>query len=221
MKDKRICFIHTVNGLVDMFTALSRELVPGGKLCHIVDETLIQRVLEAGGLTPAIHRRVAEHAAAAEENGAAVIQLTCSSISPCTDTIQRLVSVPVLKVDEAMVETAVGKYRKVGIIATAPTTLKPSTDLVFQKAGARKDPIEVESVLCAGAFDAFLAGRVDEHDRIVRGHLLNLMGKVEVVLLAQASMKRIADALEEREKLVPVLSSPRSAVERLAKILAL
>jgi hypothetical protein len=46
------------------------------------------------------------------------------------------------------------------------------------------------------------------------------MGKVEVILLAQASMKRIADALEEKERMVPVLSSPRLAVERLAKILA-
>jgi Asp/Glu/hydantoin racemase len=220
MKETKVCFVHTVNGLVDMFTALSRELVPGAKLCHIVDETLIQRVLAAGGITPAIHRRVAEHAAAAEQNGAAAVQLTCSSISPCVETAQRTVSVPVLKVDEAMVESAVGKYRKVGIIATAPTTLKPSTDLVFQKAATRKDAIAVESVLCAGAFDAFLAGRVDEHDRIVRGQLLGLMARVEVVLLAQASMKRIADALEEREKVVPVLSSPRLAVERLARILA-
>ena len=151
---------------------------------------------------------------------AAVIQLTCSSISPCVDTIRQMVSVPLLKVDEAMIDMAVGKYRKVGIIATAPTTLKPSTDLVFQKAGARQDPIEVESVLCEGAFDAFLAGRVDEHDKIVRGRLLDLMGKVEVVLLAQASMKRIADALEEKERTVPVLSSPRPAVERLARIVS-
>jgi Asp/Glu/hydantoin racemase len=202
-----------------MFTTLSRELIPGGKLCHIVDETLIQRVLAAGGLTPAIHRRVAEHADEAEQNGAAVIQLTCSSISPCADTVRPMISVPILKVDEAMVEFAVGKYRKVGIIATAPTTLKPSTDLVFQKARDRKDPVEVESVLCVGAFDAFLAGRVDEHDKIVRGRLLDLMDRVDVVLLAQASMKRIADALEEKEKKVPVYSSPRPAVERLASIL--
>jgi len=220
MKGKRVCFIHTVNGLVDMFTTLSRELIPRGTLCHIVDETLIQRVLAAGGLTPEIHRRVAEHAAAAEQNGASAIQLTCSSISPCADSARQLVSVPLLKVDEEMVEVAVGKYRKVGIIATAPTTLKPSTDLIFQKAAARQSPIEVESVLCEGAFDAFLAGRMDEHDKIVRGRLLDLMGKVEVVLLAQASMKRIADALEEKEKRVPVLSSPRLAVERLARIMA-
>lgn len=220
MKEKRICFVHTVNGLVEMFTTLSRELIPGARLCHIVDETLIQRVLAAGGLTPAIHRRVAEHAEAAEQNGASVIQLTCSSISPCADTVRQMVSVPLLKVDEAMVETAVGKYRKVGIIATAPTTLKPSTELVFQKASGRGDSIEVVSVLCEGAFDAFLAGRVDEHDRIVRGRLLDLMGKVEAVLLAQASMKRIADALEEKERTAPVLSSPRLAVERLARILA-
>ena len=77
----------------------------------------------------------------------------------------------------------------------------------------------MESVLCRGAFDAFLAGNMSEHDKIVSTHLLDLMKKVDVVLLAQASMMRIVDTLDEKEKTVPVLSSPRLAIERLAKVI--
>lgn len=201
-----------------MFTNLCMELIPEAKLCHVSDETLIQGVLAAGGLTPKIYRRVCENVVAAENNGADAIQLTCSSISPCVDVAKHLVSVPVLKVDEPMIEMAVSKHRKIGLIATAPTTLKPSTELLERKARDKEGSFEIEPVLCKGAFDAFLSGNLDKHDEIVRSHLFNLMDKTEVVLLAQASMMRIVDMLDEKEKIVPVLSSPRFAVERLTEV---
>lgn len=216
---KKIFFIHTVSGLVDMFKSLCEELIPGSKLCHISDESLIQGLLAAGGLTPAVYRRICDHVVEAEQSGADAIQFTCSSISPCADVARHLVSKPLLKIDEPMVEHAVKNYKRIGIIATAPTTLKPSKDLVNEKARAQKGIIKVESVLCRGAFDAFLAGNMSEHDKIVSTHLLDLMKKVDVVLLAQASMMRIVDTLDEKEKTVPVLSSPRLAIERLAKII--
>lgn len=216
---KKIFFIHTVSGLVDMFNSLCEELIPGSKLCHISDESLIQGLLAAGGLTPAVYRRICDHVVEAEQSRADAIQFTCSSISPCADVARHLVSKPLLKIDEPMVEHAVKNYKRIGIIATAPTTLKPSKDLVNEKARAQKGSIKVESVLCRNAFDAFLAGNMSEHDKIVSTHLLDLMKKVDVVLLAQASMMRIVDTLDEKEKTVPVLSSPRLAIERLAKVI--
>lgn len=216
---KKIFFIHTISGLVDMFNSLCEELIPGSKLCHISDESLIQGLLAAGGLTPAVYRRICDHVVEAEQSGADAIQFTCSSISPCADVARHLVSKPLLKIDEPMAEHAVKNYKRIGIIATAPTTLKPSKDLVNEKAREQKGTIKVESVLCRGAFDAFLAGNMNEHDKIVSTHLLDLMKKVDVVLLAQASMMRIVDTLDEKEKTVPVLSSPRLAIERLAKVI--
>jgi hypothetical protein len=46
------------------------------------------------------------------------------------------------------------------------------------------------------------------------------MRLVDVVVLAQASMARVADALPAEDRRVPVLSSPRSGVEALARALA-
>ena len=80
----KIAFIHTVPSLVNLFNDLAKELLPAdAEVFHVADELLLKVVLAQGGLSPFIYRRVAEHVAAAEEAGAAAVQLTCSSISPC------------------------------------------------------------------------------------------------------------------------------------------
>ena len=216
---KKIFFIHTVNGLVDMFTSLCQEMIPKAGICHISDESLIQGVLAADGLTPAIYRRVCQHVVAADLENADVIQLTCSSISPCADIAKYMVSVPVLKIDEPMVDYAVMNYLRIGLIATAPTTLKPSSDLVHDKAKQNKRPVELKSILCEGAYDAFLSGQLEKHDQIVRDMLLDLVKEVDILLLAQASMTRIVDILDQSQKTIPILSSPRLAIERIAGLL--
>jgi hypothetical protein len=50
--------------------------------------------------------------------------------------------------------------------------------------------------------------------------LRELSNKVDVIVLAQASMARVVDSLAPNEKPVPILSSPRLAVEHLARLCA-
>ncbi len=216
----KVCFIHTVSGLTGLFSEMCAESMPGVDICHVSDESIIQRILAADGLTPAVYRRTCEHVVAAEQAGADVVQLTCSSISPCADVARHLVSVPVLKIDEPMVRAAVEGHERVGVIATNPGTLKPSTQLVRDIAAETGREVEVLPALCEGAFPAWLAGDREKHDRIVRDHLLDLMDRAQVVCLAQVSMSRIVGTLGEAEKTVPVLSSPRPAMERLATVVA-
>ncbi|MBE7213441.1 MAG: Asp/Glu/hydantoin racemase, partial [Gluconacetobacter diazotrophicus] len=70
-----------------------------------------------------------------------------------------------------------------------------------------------------GAFDALLAERTGEHDALVAEHLRALATEVELIVLAQASMARVADALGDAVP-CPVLSSPRLGMERVARELA-
>jgi Asp/Glu/hydantoin racemase len=42
---------------------------------------------------------------------------------------------------------------------------------------------------------------------------------VEVIVLAQASMARVVESLRPEDRPVPILSSPRSAIEHLASLL--
>ncbi len=124
-----------------------------------------------------------------------------------------------LSIDEPMVEDAVARFERIGVIATNPATLRPSTELVVEKARQLGRAVQVEAVVCEGAYAAFLSGDVGRHDAIVKRHLLELMGSVEAVLLAQVSMTRIVDAMAPEERKVPLLSSPEPAMRRLAAVL--
>ncbi len=217
---KRVALIHTLAAQAAAFKPLWDELRPGVDTFNVIDESLLQDTIKAGAFTPAVARRFCALAVGAQESGADAILLTCSSISPCADLARQMVSIPVLKVDEAMADAAVERGKVIGVIATLPTTLGPTSDLV--KAGAALQHTEVRSTtrLCPGAFDALKAGNAATHDQIVLKELKTLMTEVDVVVLAQASMARVLDQLKPEEKLVPILTSPRMGVERLAKVLA-
>ena len=218
MKQK-LAFVHTVPSLVGLFNDLCRELLPEVEVFHIADEMLLKVVLAQGGLSPFIFQRVAEHVIAAERAGATIVQCTCSSISPCVDASRPLVGIPVLKIDEPMVNAALRIGHRIGIAATAPTTLKPTTDLVHARASALNVPVQVESVLCEGAYDALFSGDPERHDQIVTQVLRGLMTRNDVIILAQASMARVAQAIPAGEQRVPILSSPRLAMERARDLL--
>jgi Asp/Glu/hydantoin racemase len=217
----KVAFIHTVPSLVGLFNDLSKEILPGDvEIFHIVDELLLKIVLAQGGIPPFIFRLVADHVIAAVEGGACVVQVTCSSISPCVEAARPFVNVPVLKIDEPMVDHALAIGDRIGIAATLPTTLKPTTDLVHEQAHRLRRQVVVDSVLCEGAFKALNEGDVETHDRIILQHLKDLVKHNDVVLLAQASMARVAAAIPENEQKVPILSSPRLAIEKAAQILS-
>jgi Asp/Glu/hydantoin racemase len=217
---KKLAYLHTVTSLVTLFNQLSKEILPPDvEVFHIADEMLLKLALAQGGLSPFIFRRVADHVTAAEAFGASLVQFTCSSISPCADASRPMVKIPVLKVDEPMVDQAINLGERVGVAATAVSTLKPTTDLVNARAALQGMKVQVDPQLAEGAFAALMAGEMETHDRIVRQTLIDLMKRNQVVILAQASMARILDTLAPEERPVPVLSSPRLAVERAAKAL--
>ena len=72
--------------------------------------------------------------------------------------------------------------------------------------------------LCEGAFAAVLAGDTATHDAKVSAALADLGKQSDVIVLSQASMARVAEALPASQRRVPILSSPRLAVEKLAEV---
>jgi hypothetical protein len=217
----RLVFVHTIPSVVDLFTRLSAEILPPGtETWHVADEILLKVVLAQGGLSPFIHDRVASHVVAAECAGATAVQLTCSSISPCADTARELVGIPVLKVDEPMVDRALAMGDRIGVAATAPTTLRPTSELIETRAGALGRAVRVEARLAEGAYAALFGGDPARHDAIVRETLQDMAPRCDVILLAQASMARVADSLPGGSLSCPMLTSPRLALERAARVLA-
>jgi Asp/Glu/hydantoin racemase len=216
---RRIVFVHTVLSVAAQFEDLARELLPPDvEAWHVADELLGKVVVAQGHLSPFAYRRVADHARAAEEAGASMAQLTCSSISPCTDVAGSQVAIPVLKVDEPVADLAVALGTRIGVAATAPTALGPVADLLRLRAQVAGRAVEVSPVLCEGAYACLVSGDLVKHDRIIRETLEQMIQISDVIVLAQASMARVAESLKSPPQ-VPILTSPRPAVERLARLL--
>src|SRR5580704_15974695 len=219
MKKKRLGLVHTSATLVPVFAQLCKEKLPGVETFNIADDSLVKGIIAAGSLTAQISRRVAGYLESAELAGADYILVTCSSIGPAVEAGAKLTGVPVLRVDQPMADQAVVTGRKIGVIATLQTTLEPTADLISRRADAAGRKIELTSRLCEGAFDALMSGDAAKHDAIVATALKELSKQVDVIVLAQASMARVVDALSEKDKRVPILASPGIAVDFLATVL--
>lgn len=218
-----LALVHTVASLVPVFERLAHEIVPDVETFNIVDESLLRTTIREGRLSPATARRLAGYVASAEAAGADAVLVTCSSVGAAVEAARPLTGVPVLRVDEPMADEAVavaGRARgRIGVLGTLRTTLEPTADLVRSRATAAGSSVEVVERLAEGAFEALNAGGTETHDRLVTDALEALAGDVDVVVLAQASMARVVDALAPGTVSVPVLSSPRLALERAARVL--
>lgn len=219
MKNKTLGLIHTSATLVPIFQQLCKQLLPGVDVFNIVDDSLIKDVIARGELTPKTSRRVVDYVGSAEAAGADFILVTCSSIGAAVETAASLTKVPVLRVDQPMADLAVQAGSKIGVIATLPTTLAPTSDLVKRRAAVASKNIEITSHLCEGAFEALMSGNATKHDAMVADALRKLSKQVDVILLAQASMARVVDCLAESEKIIPIMASPPLAIKHLASIL--
>ena len=213
---KKIGFVHTGVAIADMFKPMIAKRLPGISTFHIVDDSLIQDLLQEERFTPSILKRLCKQVELAEEAGAEIIMVTCSSIAPGVDVARKMVAVPVMKVDEPMAEKAISLSDNIGVMATAKTTMAPSVNLIQEKAAEAKKQVSIHQTLRSEAFDCFLRGDMQTHDRIVKEAALELKGKVGVIVLAQASMGHLAEAIQDIAG-VPVLKSPPLAIGALVE----
>src|SRR5262245_3075915 len=219
MRRKKLGLIHTSATLVPVFDKLCRARLPGVEVFNIADDSLIKDVIARGELTAKTAGRVAGHVASAEEAGAEFILVTCSSIGPAVEAAAPRAGVPVMRVDQPMADEAVRIGGRVGVIATLSTTLEPTADLIRRRAELAGKDVALTPRLCEGAFEALMGGDAAAHDAMVAAALTELAARTDVIVLAQASMARVAEGLPERDKRVPVLASPPLAMDHLAKVL--
>ncbi|MFB0937165.1 MAG: aspartate/glutamate racemase family protein [Propionivibrio sp.] len=216
---KKVYIIHTSLVSHAELNALFAELVPDAKVHNIVDDSLLHDVMQNGGITPKVISRMCAYVQAAAANGADLIFNQCSSVGEAADIAAQLVSVPVLKVDAAMAEKAVELGKKIGVVATVRSTMKPSCNLVRSKAAEAGKQIDVVEYLVDGALDVLMKEKNREkHNAMVLESVRSAEAECDVIVLAQGSMTVLLPELQDVKK--PVLTSPRLGVERARKLLA-
>jgi Asp/Glu/hydantoin racemase len=212
---RRLAVVHTVATLVPLFKQKLSEAYPELDVFHVLDESLLQDLIRRGE-QPDLVGRVVSHALLAEKAGATAILFTCSSTSPAVDTARQVVRIPIVKIDDAMANAAASSGRRIGLVCTTPSTVRPSSALIRAHAEELGHDVEVVTALEQDAYAALMRGDRDEHDRIVSAAVRRLARDCDVVVLAQASMAHLAPAIAS-DLPVPVLSSPDICVRSLAR----
>lgn len=212
---KRMAVLHTsfvFTNVEPVFRDLFKELIPDVEVIDFVDSHILADVRKVGSVQESHITRMVHMAQAAEAAGADIIFSACSSLGPSMDVARKVVNVPIIKIDDPMTQRAVELGSTIGVMATVPTTLPPTVDLIQQWAAVAGKPVVVKQHLCEGAFDVLMGGGRERHDQMVLDGALQLAPEVDLIVLAQASMSRLAPMLSDKTGKV-VLGSPRLAAE--------
>jgi Asp/Glu/hydantoin racemase len=212
----KLAIIHTTPATVESMKALAAEVLPGCDLVNFVDDSILPQLASNGGDLREVEERLIHYARFAEQVGADVILEACSSVGEVVTKMQAAVSIPIVRIDEAMAEEAVQRGNRLGVAATLKTTLAPTARLLQAKAAEAGRHVEITPLLIEGAYQKLMAGDREGHDTLLIEKLQDLARDMDVVLLAQASMARVLPGIPEAER-SKFMSSPRLAMQRVEK----
>jgi glutamate racemase len=218
---RSVAFIHTSPAAVGPLMQFYAEAAPELEVTNLLDDGLLR--LLAAGRAADVRRRLGEMLrAAAETYRPELAMITCSSVSKETaDSLARDFDFPVLKIDYPMARRAVRAGRRIGVAATFPPTLAPTSRLLREAAAEAGTEVEIVEEVAAEAYKALLAGDAGRHDELLSKAVEDLQGRdVSAVVLAQVSMARALPLLSAQAR-VPVLTSLHTSLEAIREALTL
>src|SRR5476649_1602836 len=120
----RITLIHALKHSIVPIEASFARLWPDANLMNLLDDSLSADVARDGRLTAGMTDRFLILGRYAAATGADAILFTCSAFGPCIEAVARQhAPMPVLKPNEAMIEQAVARGDRIGLLSTFPPTL--------------------------------------------------------------------------------------------------
>lgn len=215
---KSIVILQTSQVSSTVLKNLCTELMPDVKVYQIIDDSLLEETVANGSITKGVVQRMYQYCRHAESLGAAAILNQCSSVGEAVDLIRPLISIPIVKIDEAMAKEAVRIGKRIAMVATVESTIGPSSRLIQKAAEEAGKEIELEIRLVDGAMVKLMeTGDQKLHNEMVLGDVQAAAKVNDIVVLAQGSMIVMEPLLHTIPK--PVLTSPRLGVSWLKEVI--
>ncbi len=177
------------------------------ELLHYEDPSILSEIREHGYVTTAPAARLISMFMQAAQDGADAVLNICSSVGEVADCAQdaaRYIGVPIVRIDEEMCRDAVRRGKRIGVMATLPTTLEPTKNTVKRVAREMNREITIVDSLVDGAFGL----DQDQFRALLLNNAEQIKDQIDILLLCQGSMAYCEEYLEEKIG-VPVVSSPR------------
>jgi aspartate/glutamate racemase len=195
------------------------EIIPGVTVVHFVDDTVQNTNFQSqpGVIPKENFFRFASYAHNLELSGVDLILLACSTFNRAVEVARPMINTTMLQIDRPMMDLAVMQGKKIGLLATVPTTVPASERLLRLAASEAGKNIDVTTVLCTEAFEEIKKGNVDNHNALLLKEIDLLSRNVDVIVMAQVSMSALEPMLTNTR--VPVLNSGRTGFNKVREIL--
>jgi Asp/Glu/hydantoin racemase len=204
---KTIGIIHAIHLTIGAMKPFLERFIPDVEVMHLCDDTIQRDNLAApvGTIPKHNYFRFAQYAHNMQESGVELILLACSTFNYAAELARPMIDIPILQIDRPMMELAVMQGKRVGLLATLPSTLPSSERLLRIVAAEKNRPVEITTVLRPEAFEAVSKGDTETHNRILLEEIERLSGKVDSIVMAQLSMSALSPHLGKTA--VPVYNS--------------
>ena len=204
---KTIGIIHAVHLTIAAMQPFLKRYIPEVEVVHLCDDTIQRDNIAAGvGVIPKHNYfRFAQYCHNLQESGVELILLACSTFNYAAELARPMIDIPILQIDRPMMELAVSRGKRVGLLATLATTVPSSERLLRIVAAEKNVPVEIVTVLRPEAFAAIQKGDKETHNRILLEEIDKLSGKVDSIAMAQLSMSALEPFLGKTN--VPVYNS--------------
>jgi hypothetical protein len=214
---KRIFLVHPTPLALPPVDEAFKTLWPDAQIVNLLDESLYADVGANGELTPGLVARVANLFRHCEASGADGIVFSGSTFGPAVEEGRKGIKVPVLRIEEGMMDEAVARGGSILVVSTQKRALPVVRGTLDQSASRAGKSPAIKELWVAGARDALNAGDSDKHDRLIAEQSA-AAGEFDTIVLGMISMAparaKMPPALAQK-----TLTSGECAVTRRRKLL--
>ena len=212
-KKPRIVLLHGTPVAVEPIQRAFATRWPEAEVVNLLDDSLSVDRAKDHDLTPRMFERFVELGGYAHRIGAEAILVTCSAFGPAIERMSRELPVPVLKPNEAMFREAIGRGRRIGMLATFAPSVLTMTEEFEQFVGEAGAKATLETIVVEGAMDALRKGDAARHNELIAARAPEL-AHCDAIMLAHFSTSRALAAVIAAVG-TPVLTAPDAAVDRI------
>ena len=215
---KTIGLLHTVPSVLATFEGNLRNSMPLEELTiHNTLDTFLASDANIHGFTKDNQNRLFFLLKALELEHNDIIVVTCSTLTPTVEKIRPFLTTPVVAIDDAMAEKAVRSGERIAVLATAYSTIPPSTSKLNLEAAKIGRTLQLEEIVCDEAYTAIKKMDQQTHDNLLKEVAVGIKGK-DAIVLAQASMGHLEQDIQ-RITGITTFSSPQSCILRIKETL--
>lgn len=216
---KKVGIIHSVKAVCNFFDLLVKKQMEEVAFYNLLDDWLSNKLQESGEITPEIRSRFVADIRHQQELGVDAVLCTCSSLSKIIPQIRSDFMVPILSIDENMIDKISNREGKALVVATSLSAIAPVEQAILMQADKKKKNIILTHIFLEKAGQIMHRGsEMKDHDNIIIKSMENINDDYDFIVFAQASLAHLRSKVEEITK-KQVFAGPDYCIAELKEVL--